>query len=96
MRLLGVDEADGIFHVAVYGDFFPDVESAEAATADPSAISLSSPHIALTERAFQSTQVAAIGNRPLTDDESERLDSWINESERQVSDRSVRLMLGIR
>src|SRR5436190_10529841 len=67
MRLLA--EANGIWHVTVYGDFFPDVESAEAAAADPSALSVNSRHLALTTRAFESTQTAAIGNEPLTDHE---------------------------
>ena len=41
MRLLA--EANGIWHVTVYGDFFPDVESAEAAAADPSDVRPAAP-----------------------------------------------------
>lgn len=96
MRLLRVDESDGVFHVAVYGDFFPDVDTAEALIENRASFSVHSAHIALTTRAFESTQVAAIGNVPLVDYELEHLNAWKSGSERDVSDRSVRLMLGIR
>jgi len=94
MRLLA--EANGIWHVTVYGDFFPDVESAEAAAADPSSLSVNSRHLALTTRAFESTQTAAIRNQPLTDQELAPLNAWLEDEEPIVSDRSVRLMLGVR
>jgi hypothetical protein len=96
MRLLGIDDGGEVFHIAVYGDFFPDVESAEAASADLSSISVNSPHLALTARAFESTQVAPIANVPLTAEESVYLDAWHNRADPEISDRSVRLMLGIR
>ena len=94
MRLLA--EANGIWHVSVYGDFFPDVDSAEAAASDPASLSVNSPHIALTTRAFESTQTAAIANAPLNDLELAPLNTWLNNDEPIVSDRSVRLMLGVR
>ncbi len=98
LRLLAVDEADGAktWHVAAYNDFFPDVESAETAGADPSRLTSSNPHLALTNRAFESTQVAKIANIPLTDAEKEALIEWRNDPDHEVSDRSVRLMLGFR
>lgn len=98
LRLLAIDETRGAktWHVAAYGDFFPDVESAEAALIDLSRLSVNSSHIALTTRAFESTQVARIANIPLTDQEATPLDEWQNDPDRQVSDRSVRLMLGLR
>ena len=98
LRMLAVDEIDGdkVWHIAAYGDFFPDVEQAEAATVAPEHLMVSDPHIALTTRAFESTQVAKIANVPLTNKESNSLNDWRNESERAVSDRSVRLMLGLR
>ena len=98
LRLLAVDEAEGIktWHVAAYSDLFPDVDASETAAAHPSGLSLSYPHIALTNRAFESTQVARIANIPLTVTENEPLFDWRNNPDREVSDRSVRLMLGIR
>ena len=98
LRLLEIDDANGdrTFHVAGYDDFYLDVETAEAMTADPSRLTSTYPHIALTTRAFESTQVARISNVPLTDGELAPLAAWKSGSNRQVSDRSVRLMLGLR
>jgi hypothetical protein len=96
MRLLGVDEGAGVWHVAVYGDFFPDVETAEAVIAYPAAISVNSPHLALTTRAFERTQVARVGHAALTEAELAPLAVWRDDPDQDVSDRSVRLLLGIR
>lgn len=96
LRLLEIDDADGTFHVAGYDNFYPDVETAEAMTADPLSLTSKYPHIALTTRAFESTQVARISNVPLTDAELSPLYTWKADPNRQVSDRSVRLMLGLR
>ena len=98
LRLLEIEDANGMrtFHVAGYDDFYLDVETAEAMTADPTRLGSTYPHIALTARAFESTQVARISNVPLTNAELEPLAAWKSNSNRQVSDRSVRLMLGLR
>lgn len=98
LRLLAMDETGGekVCHLAAYGDFFPDVEAAEIASASPDSLTISCPHTALTNRAFESTQVARISNIPLTDRELEPLATWRNDPNRKVSDRSVRLMLGLR
>ena len=94
LRLLDVDE-DDTWHVAAYSDLFPSVESAEEAI-DRDDLKLSEHHIALTRRAFESTQVARVTNRSLAASEREALNVWRSESERHVSDRSVRLLLGLR
>lgn len=98
LRLLDVDRSggDNVWHVAGYRDFFLDVESAEAATNSHQRLKVSDPHIALTNRAFESTQVARISNAPLTEDELTAYRSWQQSPEQTVSDRSVRLMLGLR
>ena len=95
LRLLEMDD-DGTFHVAGYDDFYLDVETAEAMTADPSRLTSKYPHIALTTRAFESTQVAKISNAALTTAELEPLDRWRSDPNHVASDRSVRLMLGLR
>jgi hypothetical protein len=88
------DDADTTWHVAAYSDFFPDVDAAEAATSG--GLSISAPHLALTDRAFESTQVARIANAPLTADELQPLANWRNGPARVIHDRSVRLLLGLR
>lgn len=98
LRLLDVDEGDSgkVWHLAAYGDLFPDVDTAEAASSVPIKLTQSNLHIALTNRAFESTQVARISHIPLTEKELEPLSAWRNDGIREVSDRSVRLMLGLR
>ncbi len=98
LRLLEIEdtEADKIWHVSGYDDFFLDVETAEAMSADPAKLSSNNKHIALTTRAFESTQTATISNLPLTAAELEPLAQWRSDPDREVSDRSVRLMLGLR
>lgn len=94
LRLLAVDD-DAVWHLAAYGDFFADVESAENAAGDPHTLNVSHGHIALTRRAFESTQVAKISNTSLMESEMEPLTAW-RQNPVEVSDRSVRLMLGLR
>lgn len=98
LRVLAIDEAAGdkVWHVAAYDDFYLDVESAEAAAASPTNLSSRCPHIALTNRAFESTQTASISRLPLVESDTAPLDAWRNDSGREISDRSVRLMMGLR
>jgi len=97
LRVLAIDEAekDIVWHLAGYSDLFPDVDTADAAIANGRNLSRSESHIALTNRAFESTQVAKIGHTPIQDDELAAYDEW-KAAEAVVSDRSVRLMLGLR
>ena len=94
LRLLDLDD-DNTWHVAAYSDFFASVESAEAAI-ERNDLKLSEPHIALTQRAFESTQVARVTNRQLSALETNALNIWRSDPERRVSDRSIRLLLGLR
>lgn len=98
LQVLGVDgEGDGrIWHIAAFRDYFPDVEFAEAAAANIGSMARDIPHIALTERAFASTQVARLANVPLTDADIGSVSSWRSSADPEVSDRSIRLLLGIR
>ena len=97
LRVLAVEGggADTVWHLLAYDDFFPDVESAEAALAGPAPLPVRKAHMALTNRAFERTPAARLGNRPVTDDELIEYRNWL-ESDRSVSDRSALLMLGIR
>ena len=96
LRVLAVEgEGSGtVWHLLAYDDFFPDVETAEAALAGAS-LPIRKPHMALTNRAFERTPVARLGNRPVTDNELVAYNDWLN-TDRPVSDRSALLMLGVR
>ena len=97
LRVLAVDGegAATVWHLLAYDDFFPNVESAEAALAGPVPLPVRKPHMALTDRAFERTPAARLGNRPVSDDELIEYRKWLA-GDRIVSDRSALLMLGIR
>jgi hypothetical protein len=97
LRVLAVegDGADTVWHLLAYDEFFPDIESAEKALAATSQLPVRKAHMALTNRAFERTPAARLGNRPVADDELVAYRRWL-ESDRAVSDRSALLMLGIR
>jgi hypothetical protein len=97
LRVLAVEGegAGTVWHLLAYDDFFPSVESAEAALAKPQPLPVRNAHMALTNRAFERTPAARLGNRPVTDDELIEYRNWLN-TDRAVSDRSALLMLGIR
>jgi len=95
LRVLAV-EGEGsatVWHLLAYEDFYPTIEAAEQALKCPLAIR--KPHMALTNRAFERTPAAKLGNRPVTDEELTGYRQWLT-SDREVSDRSALLMLGIR
>ena len=97
LRVLSIDASgeDLVWHIAAYDDFYLDVEMAEASIEVETPRS-SRPHIALTNRAFESTQVAKILNKPLSEGEIQPLIDWKIDPNRETYDRSVRLMLGRR
>jgi hypothetical protein len=78
-----------------YDEFFPDVETAEKTLAQPKPLPVRLAHMALTNRAFERTPAARLGNRPVTTEELIDYKNWLD-SDRHVSDRSALLMLGIR
>jgi len=97
LRVIAVDEgADKpVWHLMAYEELFPDIEAAERALANPETLHVRKPHMALTNRAFERTPAARLGNRPVTADERDSYEQWLN-SGGQVSDRSALLMLGLR
>ena len=97
LRVLTVEGegAQTVWHLLAYDDFFPDVESAEAALAGPTQLPVRKGHMALTNRAFERTPAARLGNRPVAEEELSEYRNWLN-GDRTVSDRSALLMLGIR
>ena len=97
LRVLAVEGegAAAVWHLLVYEDFYPDVESAEAALASGRALAVRNEHLALTEHAFEKTPAARLTNRPVGDDEMEAVRRW-RDAGGAVEDRSVLLMLGMR
>jgi hypothetical protein len=97
LRVIAIDERDGkkLWHLSAYEELFGDVESAERALANPDSLHIRKKHMALTERAFERTPAARIGNRPVTDSERAMYDEW-RRIGGQVFDRSALLMLGLR
>jgi hypothetical protein len=98
LRILAIDGegSDTVWHLLAYDEFFPDAESAEAALNRSDTLPIRNAHMALTDRAFERTPAAKLGNRPVTDDELRPYRSWQNSNDRKVSDRSALLLLGIR
>ena len=97
LRVLAVEGegSETVWHLLAYDEFFPDVESAERALAEGKALPVRKAHMALTNRAFERTPAARLGNRPVTENELDGYHAWLT-SDRNVSDRSALLMLGIR
>lgn len=97
LRVIAVEGegADTVWHLLAYDEFYPDVESAERALAEPDSLKIRNAHMALTDRAFERTPAARLGNRAVQDEELAGYREWLK-SERKVSDRSALLLLGIR
>lgn len=98
LRVLAV-EGEGterVWHLLAYDAFFPDVETAEQALGNAASLPVRKAHMALTERAFERTPAALLGNHPVTEEELRPYREWLKTADRVVSDRSALLMLGIR
>ena len=99
MKIIGTDEAGAgtIWHVKAYRDLFMDIEMAETAAAASESLTVEIPHVAMTERAFESTQVSTLSNAEVSAEESGAVEAWrASGDDGEVSDRSVRLLLGLR
>jgi hypothetical protein len=97
MRVLA-REGEGrerVWHILVYSDFYPDVESADAALASGRELESREPHLALTEHAFEKTPAARLGNRAVQTRELDAVERW-REARGEAQDRSVLLLLGMR
>ncbi|HSP63535.1 MAG TPA: hypothetical protein VLQ90_11180 [Pyrinomonadaceae bacterium] len=97
LRVLAVEQAgsDRIWHLMAYEELFPDVEAAERALTQPEDLHVRTAHMALTDRAFERTPVARLGNRPVMNEELTAYRRWVD-GIGKVSDRSALLMLGLR
>ncbi len=98
LRLLDVEGIpdDTVWHIRAYSDLYPDIEQAESAATVPDKLPVAISHVAITDRAFLSTQVAKLINSPLLEEEVAGLKNWQTGSDREVADRSIRLLMGLR
>lgn len=99
LRILAIDgenQENRIWHLSSFNELFLDVEFADQALAQPGSLTIGNPHFVITQRAFEATQVARMGNRSLSDEEKRLVEDWQQNPEREISDRSARLMLGLR
>ena len=96
LRVLDVDKASDVWHVAAYKDFFLDPQMADDALDNPSELSLDRAHLALTNHAFENTQVALLRNVPLSENDLAGYEDWKRAGLQEVHDRSIRLLLGLR
>jgi len=97
LRVISVDDEEKgrVWHLMAYEEFFPDPETAEAALQKADSLHVRKAHMALTDRAFERTPAARLGNRPVTESERAAYEQW-RTAGGHISDRSALLMLGIR
>ena len=79
LRIVAV-EGEGpqtVWHLLAYEEFFPSAEAAEEALTNAGSLHVRVPHLALTERAFERTPAARLGNRTLTDAELAPYLEWL-------------------
>jgi hypothetical protein len=97
LRVLAVEQkgSDRIWHLMAYEELFPDVEAAERALTQPENLHVRTAHMALTDRAFERTPAARLGNRPVMSEELAAYQRWCDNAG-DASDRSALLMLGLR
>ncbi|PYS23049.1 MAG: hypothetical protein DMF72_10720 [Acidobacteria bacterium] len=97
LRVIAIEEREGktVWHLMAYEELFSDSESAERALANSESLHVRTAHMALTDRAFERTPAARLGNRPVSDQERTEREKWLQRGG-VVSDRSALLMLGLR
>ena len=98
LRILAIDKTESgtVWHLAAYNEMFLDIDMADAAIENFGSLTINYPHLVLTNRAFESTQVARMSNAPLTEADLTALRNWRSQPQRDISDLSVRLLLGLR
>ena len=99
LKVLAVDEiatGETVWHLAAFEDLYLDAEMADNALQNISNLRFSEKHLALTNRAFESTPTARMGNYGVTIEETEAIQAWQVNPSRKTLDTSIRLLLGLR
>lgn len=97
LRVLAYEgsEDDKVWHVTAFNEMFLEVDDAEQAI-DGGRLSPVIGHVAMTNRAFESTQVAFLSHKPLAAEDLSGYETWIAKVDPPISDRSIRLLMGVR
>jgi hypothetical protein len=99
LRVLAVEEdASGevVWQISAYEDLFLDGDAAEMFLNNSQNKPLAINHAAITNRAFERTPTAKLGNRSLTENEMKLVENWKSDVNRKVEDRSALQLLGLR
>lgn len=99
LKILAIDtdtEGNNIWHLSAFEEMFLDPEMADMALQNPSSLSSRNRHMVLTQRAFEATQVARMMNSEVNVEELQTVENWRSDPNREISDRSARLLLGLR
>ena len=99
LKVLAIDEAETgetVWHLAAFEDLYLDSEMADNALQNIDSLRFSEKHLALTNRAFESTPTARMGNYGINVAETELVNAWRANPNRKVLDISIRLLLGLR
>lgn len=97
LRVLDIATINGvekIWHISAYNELFLEIEFAELAI--DNGLTINIPHVAMTNRAFESTQVSRIATKTLKPIELAAYNEWQSNPAAEVIDRSIRLILGLR
>ena len=99
LKVLAIDESETgetVWHLAAFEDLYLDSEMADNALQNVDSLRFSEKHLALTNRAFESTPTARMGNYGVAETESELIAAWRENPNRKILDTSIRLLLGLR
>ncbi len=99
LKVLAIDESatgEAVWHLAAFEDLYLDSEMADNALQNIGSLRFSEKHLALTNRAFESTPTARMGNYGVADSESGSVAKWRENPNRKILDTSIRLLLGLR
>jgi hypothetical protein len=91
-----IESGEKIWHISAYQDLFFDVELADLALENHENLKVAIPHVALTNRAFESTQVSKMTNKLLHNNDLESFEKWKQDTNREITDLSIRLLLSLR
>ena len=86
---------DPVWHLKAFQELFLDIDTADLALLDPSTLTVSMHHAALTNRAFLATQVSIMTKGSVETEETSLVTDW--EVKGAIpTDSPIRMLLGLR